>query len=122
MITKERKKMSVEEEKEVLEDMLRKFEKKVEEDESLEDKMEGFQRDIQVDFDSGNQYNLSIDGVELSDIEDGPVKDADIVLSSSAETLRDLLEGEIGAMQAYASNKIKVDASLTDMLKFKKLF
>lgn len=113
--------MSVEEEREVLEDMLKKFKEKTEEDESLESEMEDFQRDIQVDFDSGNQYNLSIDGIELSEIEEGPIEDADIVLSSSAETLRDLLDEEIGAMQAYASNKIKVDASLTDMMKFKKL-
>ena len=113
--------MSVEEEKQVLEDMVRKFKKKIEEDESLKDKISSFQRDIQVDFDSGNQYNLSVDGTELSGVEEGPIEDADIVISSSAETLRDLIDGEIGAMQAYASNKLKVDASLTDMMKFKKL-
>ncbi len=113
--------MSVEEEKEVLEDMIQKFKKKMDDDESIKKKMEKFQRDILVDFESGNRYNFEVDGHEVSSIEKGSIEDPDITLSSSVETLRDLLDGEIGAMQAYASNKIKVDASLTDMMKFKKL-
>ena len=113
--------MSVEEEEEILDDLIKKFKKKIDEDDSLKRQLKSLERDIQVDFDSGNQYNISVEGAEVSSIAEGPIEDAYIVLSSSAETLRDLLDGEIGAMQAYASNKIKVDASLTDMMKFRKL-
>ncbi len=113
--------MSVEEEKEVLEKLVQKFKKKIDEDDSVKKKMKDFQRDIQVDFDSGNQYNMSLEEAEISEIREGPIEDSDITLATDVGTLEDLLEEEIGAMQAYASNKIKVDASLTDMLKFKKL-
>ncbi|MEF8832985.1 MAG: SCP2 sterol-binding domain-containing protein [Candidatus Thermoplasmatota archaeon] len=113
--------MSVDEEKEVLEKLIQKFRKKIDEDESVEEKMKDFERDIQVDFESGNHYNLSLEESEVSDIDEGPLEDSDITIATDVETLDDLLEEEIGAMQAYASNKIKVDASLSDMLKFKKL-
>ncbi len=113
--------MSVEEEKEVLEKLVQKFKKKIDEDESLKEDIKDFERDIQVDFDSGNHYNTSLDGGEVSEIQEGPIEDSDITIATDVGTLDDLLEGEVGAMQAYASNKIKVDASLTDMLKFKKL-
>ncbi len=113
--------MSVEEEKEALEKLVNKFKKKIEEDQAVKKKIEDFQRDIQVDFDSGNNYNLSLENAEVSDIREGALEDSDITLATDVGTLDDLLEGEVGAMQAYASNKIKVDASLTDMLKFKEL-
>ncbi|MBS3817082.1 MAG: SCP2 sterol-binding domain-containing protein [Candidatus Thermoplasmatota archaeon] len=107
--------------REVLERVLEEFKEKMEEDESLRDKMEDFDRDIQVDFESGEQYNLSLDGGDVSDIKDGELEDPDITLTSDAVTLRKLLDGEIGAMEAYAKDKINLDASFTDMLKFKNL-
>ncbi len=113
--------MSVEEEKEVLEKLVQKFRKKIDEDESLKEDIKDFERDIQVDFDSGNHYNTSLESGEVGEIQEGPIEDSDITIATDVGTLDDLLEGEVGAMQAYASNKIKVDASLTDMLKFKKL-
>jgi len=113
--------MSVEEEKETLEKLVQKFRKKIDEDDSLKEDIKDFERDIQVDFDSGNQYNMSLEEAEISEIREGPIEGSDITLATDVGTLDDLLEGEVGAMQAYASNKIKVDASLTDMLKFKKL-
>ncbi|MFP3872541.1 MAG: SCP2 sterol-binding domain-containing protein [Candidatus Aenigmatarchaeota archaeon] len=111
-------------ERKVLDKLVDKFEGKVEEDDSLEDKLKDFKRDVRVDFRSGNSYHFTLDETEISEIkmeDDVGERDADIIVSSDVETLEGLLDGDVGVMQAYAKNKIKVDAPLTDMLKFKQL-
>ncbi|MEF8873631.1 MAG: SCP2 sterol-binding domain-containing protein [Candidatus Thermoplasmatota archaeon] len=112
------------EEREVIDELIEKFKSKVKDDESIKKELQDFERDIRIEMNSGNYYELTLEEAEFSDIETGEGEaetDADIILSSDKETLKGLLNEEIGVMQAYAKNKIKVDAPLTDMLKFKKL-
>ncbi len=111
-------------EREVIEELIDKFKDKVENDDSIKKEMKDFDRDIRIDLDSGNYYELTLKDAEFSEIEMGEgeaTNEADIIFSSDVDTLKSLLNEEMGVMQAYARNKIKVDASLTDMLKFKSL-
>lgn len=107
--------------REVLEEMLNRFRAKVEEDDSLKEKLKDFDRDIQVDFESGNNYNLTLEEGHISEIRDGTIEEPDITLSTEVETLKKLMNDELGAMEAYAKNKVSVDASFSDLLTFKKL-
>ncbi len=107
--------------REVLEDMIRKFRDKLEEDESLREELEDFDRDIQVDFECGDHYNLTLDDGDISELKDGTIEDADITLTTEVKTLKKLMNDEVGAMEAYAKNKVSLDASFSDLLKFKKL-
>ncbi len=112
------------EELEVIEELVDKFKDKLNEDDSLEKQLKGYRRDIRIEMDSGNRYGITLNETEIRDIkreQDGSDDEVDIILYSDADTLRNLLNKEIGVMQAYAKNKIKIDAPLTDMLKIKKL-
>lgn len=108
-------------EEEVLDTLIGEFRDKIEEDDSVRKKMEKFEREVQIDFNSGNIYNLELKDGDVSEFEEGALENAEIKIETDVETLRDILEGEASAMQAYAKGKIKVDAPLTDMMKFKKL-
>jgi len=103
----------------VLEHMVDKFETKIENDEKLKEKVKDYNRKILIDFKEGDFYNIEFKSGEIDEINKGTIDDADITIKTSPETLNELLEGNIGAMEAYAKKKIKIDASLTDMLKIK---
>lgn len=105
--------------KKVLEEMVNKFKTKIENDEELREKVKDYNRTIVVDFKEGDSYNTEFKGGEIGDFKEGTIEDADITITTDPETLHNLLKGNIGAMEAYAKNKIKIDASLTDMLKIK---
>lgn len=107
--------------KEVLEELLRKFRNNMKKNGSLKEKMKDFDRDIQIDFESGDHYNLTLKEGEISEIKDGTLEDADITLTTEVETLKKLINNDLGPMEAYAKNKISLDASFSDLLKFKKL-
>ncbi|MFW5928192.1 MAG: SCP2 sterol-binding domain-containing protein [Thermoplasmatota archaeon] len=105
----------------VLEDMVEKFKKKIKNDDELREKVKDYDRKIMIDFKEDDFYNLEFRSGEVSDVREGPIDDADITIKTDPETLHNLLEGNMGAMEAYAKKKMKIDASLTDMLKIKNL-
>ena len=105
--------------KKVLEEMVNKFKTKIENDEELREKVKDYNRTIVVDFKEGDSYNTEFKGGEVGDFKEGTIEDADITITTDPKTLHNLLEGNMGAMEAYAKKKIKIDASLTDMLKIK---
>lgn len=105
--------------KKVIEEMVNKFKTEIENDEKLREKVKDYNRTIVVDFKEGDSYNTEFKSGEIGDFKEGTIEDADITITTDPETLHNLLKGNIGAMEAYAKNKIKIDASLTDMLKIK---
>lgn len=107
--------------REVLEDMVDKFKTKVQNDEDLREKVKDYNRTIMIDFKEDDSFNTEFKSGEIGDIKEGAIDDADITITTDPETLHNLLEGNMGAMEAYAKKKIKIDASLTDMLKIKDL-
>ncbi len=107
--------------REMIEELIEKFEAKKEENEELKEELSDFHRKILVEFESGESYNFTLDGAEIEGLNDGSIDEADIRLSTDIETLQGIMNGEISAMKAYGSNKLNVDASFTDLLKFKKL-
>lgn len=107
--------------RDVLEELIEKFEAKTEKDEKLKEELQDFHRKILVEFESGERYNFTLKEAEVEAIEDGPLDDPDITLSTDVETLKGIMDGEVSAMKAYGSNKLNVDAPFTDLLKFKKL-
>ncbi len=107
--------------RELIEELIEKFESKTEEDENLKEELQDFHRKILVEFESGESYNFTLKEAEIDGIDDGHTDDADITLSTDVETLKGIMDGEVSAMKAYGSNKLNVDAPFTDLLKFKKL-
>ncbi len=108
--------------REILGNMISKFEKTVEEKDGIEDKLEGFKRDISISFNDDGNFHFSIDETEMGEIKEGSNDDADIKITTDTETLTSLLNKDMKPMEAYARKKIKVDASIMDMLKIKNIF
>ncbi len=105
----------------LMERLTQEMRNKLEEDEDLAEEAEDFDRDIMVEFDNDERFNFSLKNGGLSEVQEGPLDDADIVLSTDTDTLEGLLDGDISPMEAYARKKVKIDASFTDLLKIKNL-
>src|SRR5687768_16023976 len=72
-----------------------------------------------TDLDAGFSAHL-VDG-ELKDIVEGHNPGAKIKLSLSSDDLLALTAGDLHFAQAWASGRVKVDASVFDLLKLRKL-
>jgi len=71
------------------------------------------------DLDTGFHGRLA--GGELRDIADGHDPSAKIKLTVSSDDLVALTDGELNFASAWASGRIKVDASVFDLLKLRQL-
>ena len=58
----------------------------------------------------------------LHDIEEVPKASAQVKLTMSSDTLIALTDGSIGFASAWATGKLKIDASVMDLLKLRSLF
>lgn len=108
--------------KEILQDMILKYRKKVEEDEKAAQKLKDFERTVSVNFEDAGNYHFTISDGEIGDIKEGVIDKADITIKTDTETMKALMAKEMGAMEAYARKLVKVDASFLDMLKIKDMF
>ena len=61
-------------------------------------------------------------GGELVDIRRAPSKDAQIKLSMNSDDLVALVAGRLKMASAWATGRVKVDASIRDMLRLRSLF
>jgi alkyl sulfatase BDS1-like metallo-beta-lactamase superfamily hydrolase len=58
----------------------------------------------------------------LVDIHRTPSKDAQVRLSMSSDDLVDLVAGRLKMASAWASGRVRIDASIRDMLRLRSLF
>ena len=59
---------------------------------------------------------------QLVDIRRAPSKEAQIKLSMSSEDLLALVDGRLKMASAWATGRVKIDASIRDMMKLRSLF
>jgi putative sterol carrier protein len=71
------------------------------------------------DLDTG--FHGRLVGGELRDITEGPDPSAKIKLTATSDDLVALTNGELNFASAWASGRIKVDASVFDLLKLRSL-
>ncbi len=107
--------------KELLEDAIEKFNRKVEEDERIASELEGIERTIVVRLKDDGAYHFRIENKKASPLQEGDV-DGDIEIISDSETITALFNREIGPMKAIATKRLKINASIQDMLRIRKFF
>lgn len=61
-------------------------------------------------------------GGQLVDIRRAPSKDAQVKLSMTSDDLLGLVSGRLKMASAWATGRIKIDASVRDMLRLRSLF
>lgn len=108
--------------KDLLERTVEKFNEKAKTDEKLQKELEGVERTVLVDLKDGPKFNFMLKDMRIGDVAEGPIEAPDITIISDTTTLTALLKKEMGPMKAYATQKLKIKASLEDVLRLRKLF
>ncbi|MDH7508282.1 MAG: SCP2 sterol-binding domain-containing protein [Methanomassiliicoccales archaeon] len=107
--------------KELLNDSINKFNKKVSSDAQLQKELIGIRKKVLIDLGS-EKYNFSLEENRISSVNDGEIADPDITVFSDPETFSGILSGRIKPMKAYALRKIRIKGSLEDLMHLRKLF
>lgn len=108
--------------KDLIEEAVQKFNEKARTDEKLRRELEGVERKVLIDLKDGTRFHFVLKDREIGGVGDGPIDAPDITILSDAATLTALLRREMGPMKAYATQKLKIKASLEDVLRLRKFF
>ncbi len=108
--------------REMLEDLIRKFNAKVASDPALRAELVGLRKTVLIELKDGTKYHFMLADQKVAGLIDGGVDPADITISTDADTLRGLILREIGPFKAYATGKIKLKGTLEDLARFRKFF
>lgn len=87
----------------------------------LRKKLEGKSRIIQLALTDGHGYYFQITQGKLAGVQHGMHPNPDATVAVSKHDLLAVFNGEIKPMQAYLTGKVRVKASLSDMLFAKSL-
>lgn len=108
--------------RDALEKLMTKFNQRAETDDKLRNDLAGIERKVMLDLGNGTQFNFLLKDAHVDGINDGPVDSPDIMIITDQGTLESLIKREIGPMKAIALRKLKVKASIEDMLRLRKFF
>jgi len=108
--------------RELLERSVSKFNEKARTDEKLRDELAGLTRKVMLDLKDGTIYHFVLRNGHVDGVNDGPIESPDIMIIADKTTLEALFKREIGPMKAIATQKLKVKASIEDMLRLRKFF
>ncbi len=108
--------------REVLERVIFKFNERTKTDEKLRSELTGIERKIQLELKDGTKYNFTLKDAHVDGVHDGPIAMPDITIITDTATLDALFKREMGPMKAIALQKLKVKASIEDMLRLRKFF
>jgi putative sterol carrier protein len=108
--------------RDLLEHAVDKFNTKVTEDEKLRAELDGLERTIVIQVKGGAAFHLVLKDQRVDGVQDGPVESPDITVTADERTLTNLLKGDIGPMRALATNKLKLQGSIEDLLRIRKFF
>lgn len=108
--------------REMLEDLIRKFNAKVAEDPALRSELGDLTRTVLIELKDGTKYHFTLKDRKVAALVDGGVDRADITIITDRDTLRSLILREMGPFKAYATGRIKLKGSLEDLARFRKFF
>ena len=98
----------------ILEDIIDRANRKLSSDEELRSRTQGLERTIKVSVRGGSDYYLLFKDSRVEVCE--PEGDPDIVLEADEETYRSLVSGDLSPFKAYMTGKLRVRASMEDMM------
>ncbi len=109
-----------------LEDLLsqniEKFRNKIAEDEKIQKELEGVTRRINIDVIDKEGFSFVLDDKDIKDFKHGKLDDTDVSVTATEEDLIALFKGELKPMRAWATKRLKVKASLEDLMRVRKFF
>jgi putative sterol carrier protein len=108
--------------RENIEQAIEKFNKAVQDDPKLQKEVKGIVRRVQIVLEDGPSYHFVLDDGHIDGLLDGPLTEAEITVTTDTATLEGIFSGEVSALRAYASKKLKLKASLQDLMTLRKFF
>jgi putative sterol carrier protein len=98
-----------------------KFRAKIAEDENLRKELADITRNVNVDTTDNEGFSFILDKGEIKDFKKGKLPTAEITLHATTLDFKLLFTGELKPMKAWATKRLKFDASLDDVMRLKKL-
>jgi len=105
----------------IIQEMIDKFHRKAESDEKIRGKLQDVTKTVNIDLGSEN-YSLKLENARITDYKEGMIDNADILLTSTPENLKALIEGTLRPMKAYITKKFTVKGKFEDLMHLKSLF
>jgi putative sterol carrier protein len=91
-------------------------------EEKIKKDFANFSRTFEYVFkDLGNSFHIVIKNGIPGDLQNIPAEKPDIQLLMDSQTFLEIMDGKTNGMKAYSSGKLKIKASVTDMIKLQKL-
>ncbi len=101
--------------REMLEDLIRKFNAKVASDPALRAELVGLRKTVLIELKDGTKYHFSLADQKVAGLIDGGVDPADITIVTDAETLRGLILREIGPFKARTDDRRRAVARCAEV-------
>jgi len=98
------------------------FNEKAKTDEKLKASLQNFERVVVIKLDDGRAFHFLVSQGRAGDLQKGAVENAQVVIESDAETVEKLCKREIRIMKAYATRKLRIKASLEDIVRLRNFF
>ncbi len=99
-----------------------KFNKLAEEDPKVKSEVKDIVRRVQIVLEDGPTYHFVLDHGHIDGLEHGAIDPAEITVTTDTATLEGIFNGEVSALRAYATKKLKLKASLQDLMTLRKFF
>jgi len=100
---------------------IEKFKAKIAEDQKLQAELADITRKVNVDTTDNEGFCFILDKGEIKDFRRGKLEGAEITLHATTQDFKLLFKGELKPMKAWATKRLKFDASLDDIMRLKKL-
>lgn len=105
----------------MLQGLIERFNERARNDARLREEIAGMDRTIQIEA-GEESYHFRLRDGQISDLSRGRAPNPDVRVTADRATLLGLLRREIPPMKALATGRLKIKASLEDMLRLRKLF
>lgn len=106
---------------ELIERAMDAFNRKVKEDENMARELEGMERTVVIRLSDDGTYSFRVSDKEAKELREGDAE-GEIEIISDSQTIISLFNREIGPMKAIATKKLKIRASIQDMMRMRKFF
>lgn len=99
---------------------IEKFNAKVKEDAHLQRELEGIVRSVQIEIIDGKSYHFLLENKEIKKFSEGTIENANIRIIIDTATMIGIINKEISPIKAYATRKLRIKASILDLMKLQK--
>ncbi|AGI48325.1 SCP-2 sterol transfer family [Thermoplasmatales archaeon BRNA1] len=101
--------------------LIDKANQRMSEDEKVRKEVENLVKTFNIDL-GEEKYSFKLENAVISDFRCEMLPAADVVLTSTPETLTKLIDGDMRPMRAYVTKKIKIQGKINDLMVLKKFF